>query len=798
MRIKISMVLFAIATTGFTAELPWVWQNPRPEGNEYSEVCVINENTVFVVDEEAGTILKTTDGGLSWNVSFTPYPDSQPGYYELYGIDFPDSMTGYAVGNFWGSVWYQTNQALIMKTTDQGTTWTFQYLGALNTWLYDVDFPQGNNQIGYAVGRNGMILKTTNGGQNWVAQTSGTSLHLFAVNFPVDANTGYAVGGNFTSTPVILKTTNGGTNWTSQTSPANVTYWDVHFVDNQTGYAGGYTLGSGGNGTIIKTTNGGSSWQQIWYNVYREIYSVYFINSQTGYAGGWAHPNSGWSGSFIMKTTDGGGSWNPVFIPKFMTYVFPIGFANSLIGYAAGYVYDWSGSRGHGQLLKTTDAGATWNFLNTGPEGIFWAVDFPETDQVGYAVGDAGYICKTTDGGANWIQQSTGTGQIFYDVDFLNNQLGFAVGANGTFFKTTDGGNLWTPKNSNTTATLYAVRFVNAQVGYIGGLGSSGGGVILKTTDGGDNWINQTIPNNNVQRAIQDLFFFNPDTGYAVAGATPSYGGVVGLVYKTTNGGQTWVENYAPSSANFYAIDFPENSQVGYVSGMGSSGQYKMIKTTNGGNSWTGQSLDSGIVPAVGVSFADNNTGYAVFRPGAYHMMMKTTNGGTNWFAINSLTCHGYEDIQAMNENIVYAVGRGGMIRKTTNGGQVWIEETQNTKTEIHNPQLSVYPNPFQNHCVIKFQMPSTKSQIPNKSVIRNSQSEISLMVYDVTGRLVKSFIHLSANHPPRNLADGGIQPFNQVIWDGSDDSGRSLPSGVYFIVPEDKSLAPVRVVKIR
>ena len=774
------------------SNLPWVWQNPIPESNEYTDVCIINENIVFVVEEEGGTILKTTDAGLTWSINFTPYPDSQPGYYELYGIDFPDSLTGYAVGNFWGSGWNQTYHAIVLKTTDQGAHWTFQYLGPNGTWLYDVDFPQGNTQIGYAGGRGGMILKTTNGGQDWSAQSSGTTCDIKAVHFPVDANTGYAVGGNNTSTPVLLKTTDGGTHWNSQTSPASVTYWDVCFVDNQTGYAGGYTLGSGGNGTIIKTTNGGNSWTQIWYQALREIYSVHFLNSQTGYAGGWAHPNSGWSGSFIMKTTDGGGNWNPVFIPKFMTYVLPIGFANTQIGYAAGYVYDQNG--GHGQLLKTTDAGAAWNFLNTGPEGIFWAVDFPESDEVGYVAGDAGYIFKTIDGGTNWIQQSTGTGQIFYDVDFLDNQLGFAAGANGTFFKTTNGGNVWIPKNSNTTATLYAINFVSTQVGYLGGLGSSGG-VILKTTDGGDNWTSQSIPNNNTYRAIQDIFFFDTDTGYAVAGATPGYGGASGLVYKTTNGGQNWVENYAPSSANFYAIDFPENNQVGYISGlMGSTGSYKMIKTINGGGSWTGQGLGGGIVPAVSVSFSDNLTGYAVFRPGGYNMMMKTTNGGTNWFALNSLTWHGYEDIFAINANIVYAVGRGGMIRKTTNGGQVWIAEEkgdENLNVDNHGQRLWVYPNPFRNATTIKFQIPNPndqipstgressqsgtnpKSQTPNHSAIRNSQSEISLRIYDATGRLVRQFNHLT------------IQPSNHlttVVWQGDDNSGRKLPAGVYFV----------------
>ncbi|MBK7856283.1 MAG: T9SS type A sorting domain-containing protein [Bacteroidetes bacterium] len=56
---------------------------------------------------------------------------------------------------------------------------------------------------GYIVGDNGKILKTIDGGTNWITQTSGTGNWLFSVYFP-DATTGHAVGENGT----ILKTTN--------------------------------------------------------------------------------------------------------------------------------------------------------------------------------------------------------------------------------------------------------------------------------------------------------------------------------------------------------------------------------------------------------------------------------------------------------------------------------------------------------------------------------------------------------------------------------------------------------------
>jgi hypothetical protein len=61
-------------------------------------------------------------------------------------------------------------------------------------------------------------------------------------------NTGYIVGGG----GLILKTTNGGTNWVQQISETSVSLHSVYFTDSITGYA----VGDGG--TILKTINGGS------------------------------------------------------------------------------------------------------------------------------------------------------------------------------------------------------------------------------------------------------------------------------------------------------------------------------------------------------------------------------------------------------------------------------------------------------------------------------------------------------------------------------------------------------------
>jgi len=91
---------------------------------------------------------------------------------------------------------------------------------AQSGWFWQNPFPQGNDLFAaaaldpntvVAVGGFGTILRTTDGGDSWTLQPSGTTENLFGVSF-VDANTGTAVGDHET----ILRTDDGGDTWTLQ------------------------------------------------------------------------------------------------------------------------------------------------------------------------------------------------------------------------------------------------------------------------------------------------------------------------------------------------------------------------------------------------------------------------------------------------------------------------------------------------------------------------------------------------------------------------------------------------------
>jgi photosystem II stability/assembly factor-like uncharacterized protein len=92
---------------------------------------------------------------------------------------------------------------------DGGETWQSSESGA-KADLWDVAFL--NERVGYAVGDNGLVLNTKDGGVNWFSQ-SVSKMPLYGINL-VDKKVGWAVGSKGT----IFRTVDGGITWRIQRS----------------------------------------------------------------------------------------------------------------------------------------------------------------------------------------------------------------------------------------------------------------------------------------------------------------------------------------------------------------------------------------------------------------------------------------------------------------------------------------------------------------------------------------------------------------------------------------------------
>lgn len=305
-------------------------------------------------------------------------------------------------------------------------------------------------------------------------------------------------------------------------------------------------------------------------------------------------------------------------------------------------------------VLCTPSAFASWSFQSSGTSEDLSAVDFPVDGSTGYAAGNRGVLLKTSDGGHSWQQLKSQTRNSMLDIDFIDNQTGFAVGANGTLLKTTDGGKRWTALNVGTSEHLYAVDFpVDSNTGYIGGSNRT----LLKTTDGGQTWTPQYIADGYVQDIV---FPSNNSVGYAVT----LYGSLA-YVYKTVDGGQNWTQVFYLEDAFIYSMSFPDE-QTGYIANHDTYYQHGIWKTSDGGANWSLVTQGATTVPyAVNFPFNALN-GFAVGYNGT---IMTTQDGGANWTEGNLGVNTTLKDIQFIDNNTAYIVGRAGLIAKTTDGG---------------------------------------------------------------------------------------------------------------------------------
>ncbi|HEV3469974.1 MAG TPA: hypothetical protein VG148_11680, partial [Pyrinomonadaceae bacterium] len=141
--------------------------------------------------------------------------------------------------------------------------------GSARAWLWQNPLPQGNaifavrfaadKRTGWAVGADGVILHTGDGGFRWEEQHSGTAVPLYGLSV-LDARTAVAVG----SRGQVLTTSNGGDRWAARETGVKDHLFSVAFAPAAKGTSGqddaaeGWAVGS--YGQIIKTSDGGRTW----------------------------------------------------------------------------------------------------------------------------------------------------------------------------------------------------------------------------------------------------------------------------------------------------------------------------------------------------------------------------------------------------------------------------------------------------------------------------------------------------------------------------------------------------------
>ncbi|MBM2840794.1 MAG: hypothetical protein HW412_1322 [Bacteroidetes bacterium] len=224
----------------------------------------------------------------------------------------------------------------------------------------------------------------------------------------------------------------------------------------------------------------------------------------------------------------------------------------------------------------------------------------------------------------------------------------------------------WIPLEKPTTRNLTRVFFIDTVQGWV--VGDSG--TIFKTTNGGTTWVTQV---SGISNAIHSVFMASQSFGWALAFEYPLdtlwYGTIM---LRTTDGGTTWVRQEHPEEF-YYTVSF-HDSVNGWLGGT----RGKLMRTTDGGLTWSPAVVDSSIASGFAIHnlrFYSRNYGFAVGgQLDLAGIVWRTTNGGERWSA-NAHSSEPVNDLHYIDSLNLLAVGGefdigASMIRSSDGGGR--------------------------------------------------------------------------------------------------------------------------------
>ena len=386
------------------------------------------------------------------------------------------------------------------------------------------------------------------------------------------------------------------------------------------------------------------------------------------------------------------------------------------------------------------------------------------------------------------LEASPSHGYRFEDGSFLDPETGWIVNPDGEVWGTTDGGTNWTLLD-NLPAYLRSTVFVNPQHGFVGTLNQSN--VLYETTDGANFTDITGRITGPTPWGVCGLWAVDEDVIYGAGWwAAPAH------VIKTTDGGQTWTSQpmsaYAGSLVDVYFWNEQRGIAVGGTDGPSSNSRAVVLLTEDGGQTWSNRhtSADTGEW-SWKITFPTPETGYvSVEGNGFPAKVLKTTDAGLTW---TELLIPGSADLQGLGfitEDIGWSSGRG-VTSVTTDGGATWEQiglDGDINRFEFFGDTLGY----AMGHQIYRYTAPpSTDAEdgapspdfaltalFPNPSA-----SGATIRYRTAEAGSVDLAVYDLLGRRVATLARG-VQPADEheSAWSGLGDDGRALATGMYLV----------------
>ena len=258
-----------------------------------NELQMVTPDVGFIA---GGGLRRTSDGGVTWqfeqgNLPIPPgtwHNIGPDGYvYGMWAVDAQHIWTAGYDGYIAGVIHHRVPERPQGDPENLNAPWWLEWAQSYHG-MYGI--AAADASTAWAVGWQGYIWKTTDG-QNWAQQTSNTAAALQDI-VALSPLTAWAVGDGGT----IVKTIDGGTTWTPQASGTTENLTRIAAPDAMNAWAVGTA------GTVLHTTDGGTSWLRQYSGTAANLYGVTAVSPTLAWAVG--------ADGTILRTSDAGsGSW---------------------------------------------------------------------------------------------------------------------------------------------------------------------------------------------------------------------------------------------------------------------------------------------------------------------------------------------------------------------------------------------------------------------------------------------------------------------------------------------------------
>ena len=210
----------------------------------------------------------------------------------------------------------------------------------------------------------------------------------------------------------------------------------------------------------------------------------------------------------------------------------------------------------------------------------------------------------------------------------------------------------WNKMNTSCSKALWSVCFTDSAYGWAAG----DDGSIIHTADGGKTWVKQE---SHTQNQITSITFINRNLGWA---SSCNYSTVPAgtVLLKTTNGGTTWTSHaYAEENVFISCVTFLD-SLNGWIGGS----PHVLSKTSDGGMTWQPAYVEPSPLsqfPVLKIKFFNRTYGYAcggIFDVAG--VIWRTTDGGNSWRAIDPACAPADEVLDLHISDSLKVIGVGG------------------------------------------------------------------------------------------------------------------------------------------